>query len=128
MAVFEVLDSNCSDSEYPSSEESEKDREVGQPPPKKHKVTKFTGAFRYKTRFSQEWKELWPFVLAVPGNPHSFRCNVCSKILSCAHQGAADVKDHTATKTHQYLARSLATQPKLSFRSSSDQFRDKVRC
>jgi len=45
--------------EFPASEES--DSEAG-PPQKK---AKFTGVFKYKTKFSNEWKKTWPFVAAV---------------------------------------------------------------
>ena len=93
--------------------------------PSPAKKTKLTGAFRYKTSFCEEWKKTWPFVSSVPGNPYSFRCNVCDKKLSCGHQGAADVKDHVATQSHQKLAKLLATQPKLSF-PAADPLQDKV--
>ena len=73
------------------------------------KKSKFSGAFKYKTKFSEEWKRTWPFVSAVPGDPHHFRCNVCDKSLTCGHQGIADVKDHISTQSHQKLAKSLAT-------------------
>ena len=94
-------------------------------PAAKKKKTKFTGSFLYKTKFSEEWKKTWPFVTAVPGSPHSFRCNVCAKNLSCGHQGAADVKDHIVGQSHQKLAKTLATQPRLSF-TSADPLQDKV--
>lgn len=94
-------------------------------PASKKKKTKFTGSFMYKTRFSGEWKKKWPFVSAVPGNPHSFRCNVCAKNISCGHQGAADVKSHVDSQTHQKLAKTVATQSKLSF-TSADPLQDKV--
>ena len=68
-------------------------------PPVSKKV-KFTGAFKYKTSFSLEWKKTWSFLLSLLGNPHMFHCTICSKNLSCAHQGATDVKDHIATKMH----------------------------
>ena len=106
--------------EFPASEENDSEARPAQ------KKAKITGTFKYKTKFSNEWKKTWPFVAAVPGNPHSFRCNVCAKNLSCGHQGAADVKDHIATQNHQKLAKSLATQPKLSFRSANP-LEDKVR-
>jgi len=79
----------------------------------------------YKTSFSEEWKKTWPFVTSVPGNSHSFRCNICDKKLSCGHQGVSDVKDHIASKSHQKLAKVLATQPKISFPSAAP-LQDKV--
>ena len=73
------------------------------------KKKKFSGSFLYKTKFSEEWKKTWPFVSAVPGSPHTFRCNVCAKNLSCGHQGVADVEDHIASQSHQKLAKTLAS-------------------
>ena len=89
------------------------------------KKTKLAGTFRYSTSFSAEWRKTWAFVSAVPGNPNCFRCNVGNKKLSCAHQGVSDVKDHVATQGHQKLAKTLVTQPKLSF-PSADPLRDNV--
>ena len=66
------------------------DREI-EPSSKKPRIKKFSGAHSYKMKFSAEWKKTWPFISAVPGNPHSFRCNVCAKNLSCAHQGKSDI-------------------------------------
>ena len=86
--------------------DSDRDCDLPEPAAKKKK---FTGSSKYKTKFSEDWRKIWPFVSAVPGSPHGFRCNVCSKILSCGHQGAADVKDHIATQSHQKLAKTLAT-------------------
>lgn len=108
------------------SEESGSDTDstsVTEPGPAKK--TRLMGAFRYKTSYCEEWKKTWPFVSSVPGNRHSFRCNVCDKNLSCGHQGAADIKDHIATQSHQKLAKLLATQPKLSF-PAADPLQDKV--
>ena len=102
---------------------TDSDCELAEPAAKKK--TKFTGSFLYKTKFSEEWKKTWPFVSAVPGNPHQFRCNVCAKNLSCGHQGVADVKDHIASQSHQKLAKTLATQPRLTF-TSADPLQDKV--
>ena len=77
----------------------------------------------YKTKFSAEWKKTWPFISAVP---HSFRCNVCAKNLSCAHQGKSDIKDHIAGKNHIKLSKAAASQPKLYFRSETDTLFNKV--
>ena len=103
---------------------TDSDCESAEPAAKKKK-TKFTGSFLYKTKFSEEWKKTWPFVSAVPGSPHKFRCNVCAKNLSCGHQGVADVKDHIASQSHQKLAKTLATQPRLTF-TSADPLQDKI--
>ena len=61
--------------------------------PKRHKLNsgevtrKLSGAARYKTKFQHVWQEKWPFVTPVRGDPHSFRCTVCNKLVSCGHQG-----------------------------------------
>lgn len=81
--------------------EVESDADGERPAPKR---TKFTGAFKYKTKFCMEWKKKWPFIDSVRGDPYSFRCTVCSKNLSCGHQGSTDVRDHVATKRHLKLA------------------------
>ena len=66
-----------------SSEEYDRDTDFESAEPSaKKKKTKFIGSFLYKTKFSEEWKKTWPFVSAVPGSPHTFRCNVCAKNLS----------------------------------------------
>ena len=94
--------------------------ECAEPLPKLQKTSKYAGAFKYKSKFSVQWKTKWAFLAAVPGNPHSFRCNVCNKSLSCQHQGIADVKAHIATKSHQKNAKAVASQPRLNFRSADD--------
>ena len=101
--------------------ESDSDSSLAKPVFKK---SKFSGAFKYKAKFSEEWKRTWPFAPAVPGDPHHFRCNVCDKSLTCGHQGIADVKDHISTQSLKKLAWSLATQPKISF--STNPLKDKV--
>ena len=89
------------------------------------KRVRFCGAFQYKTKFNKDWQRKWPFVLPVPGSPHSFKCSVCSKTLSCGHQGVADVRDHISTRSHLLLAKGMATQSRLSF-APSNQLADKV--
>ena len=86
------------------------------------------GAFKYKTRYSKDWERKWPFLAPVPHDPHRFRCNVCSKDLSCGHQGASDVKDHVLTKTHQKLTAQMTTQSTLAFKpaKAADLLNDKV--
>ena len=97
-----------------SSSYSTSDEESARPPI--HKKAEFAGSFKYKWSFSHEWKKVWPFVSAVPGSAHVFRCDVCWKNLSCAHQGASGVKEHVATKTHQRMAKATEKEPKLAFR------------
>ena len=41
--------------------------------------TRYGGASKYKTKFKGEWTKTWPFIAAIPGDPYSMRCNVCSK-------------------------------------------------
>ena len=106
-----------------SSTYSTSDEEPERPPI--NKKAKFAGSFKYKCCFSREWKKVWPFVSAVPESARMFRCNVCLKNLSCAHQGAKDVKEHVATKMHQRLAKAAEKQPKLVFHS--DPLGEKVR-
>ena len=52
------------------------------------KRTKFTGAAIYKTKFNKNWTKKYPFLSAVETDPSSYRCNICSRILSCSHQGS----------------------------------------
>ena len=35
-------------------------------------------------------------------------------LLSCGHQGAADIQDHISTKSRQELAKAMATKSRLS--------------
>ena len=80
------------------------------------KKTKYTGAFKYKTKFSPDWKKTWPFLSSLAGNPHQFRCNICAKVLGCVHQGIAYVKGHIAKQSHQRLAKESSSQTNLSFK------------
>jgi len=34
------------------------------------KKAKFTGAFKYNTKFSEAWKRTWPFISSVARDPH----------------------------------------------------------
>ena len=109
------------DSDVMSEDESSSGVPTG-PPPKK----RFTGASKYGTKFSSEWKKTWPFILAVPGSHYKFRCSICAKTLSCQHQGVADVKQHIETRGHQRLAHTAASQTTLSLHSTSDPIHEKV--
>lgn len=51
---------------------------------------------------------------AVPGNAHAFRCLVCSKTISCSHQGETDLKRHVNGKHHQDNARSKSQMKPLN--------------
>lgn len=87
---------------------------------------KYSGAYKYKTRFSTDWTKTWSFITAVPGDQHSFRCTLCSKTLSCSHQGISDVKTHIARKTHQRIGSQMSKQSQLSFASRMDPLSNKV--
>ena len=92
-------------------EEEEPEELEHQSPKKKRKPQ--TGAAAYQTRFKPEWKKEFP-VSAVFGDPHRFRCNVCSVNLLCNHQGICDIKAHCKTTGHREKAKALAKQPRLS--------------
>lgn len=102
--------------------DSEDESTLSEPPPKK----KFTGASKYGTKYSSEWKKLWPFILPVPDSQYKFQCSICMKYLSCKHQGVADVKQHIATTGHQKTAQTMASQATLSLHRSSDPIHEKV--
>ena len=63
---------------------------------------------------------------SVSNDPYRFWCNICSKKLSCAHQGKADIKDHILTQNHQRLAKQMTKQSKLSFKLTADPLSEKV--
>ena len=71
------------------SESDDSDVNISGPSEKK---AKYSEAYKYKTRFSKDWTKTWNFITAVPNDQFSFRCTLCSKILSCSHQGISDVK------------------------------------
>ena len=96
-----------------SSSYSTSDEESARPPI--HKKAKSAGSFKYKCSFSQEWKKVWPFVSAIPGSAHVSLQHMLEE-LSCAHQGARDVKEHVAFKTHQRMAKATEKEPKLASR------------
>ena len=64
-----------------------------------NKKAKFAGLFKCKCSFSQDWKKVWPFVLAVPESTHiSLQCMLEELKLHTPRRW--DVKKHSATKTH----------------------------
>ena len=117
------LESEASESECDDSSNCDTDNEKDiMPSPKRRRTestNKFSGAFKYKTKFQKEWSKVWPFIAAIPGEPHNVRCNVCDKKINIAHQGAADIRSHLKSKKHNQLAKASATQKKLSFPSSN---------
>ena len=68
---------------------------------------RLSGAALYKSTFQASWTKKWPFVKPVNGDKTSFRCTVCSKVLSCVHQGERDVTRHIATTQHQRNAKTI---------------------
>ena len=119
--MWEILAPRFSRAEVMARTSSDSECSILEPAVKK---AKFTGAFKYKTKFSEAWKRTWPFISSVAHDPYRFRCNLCDKSLSCGHQGITDVKDHISTQSHQRLAKSMESQPKLSF--SANPLKDKV--
>lgn len=94
--------------------------------PTQSKKAKFSGAYKYKTKFKKEWSKTWKFIGPVPGDPYSFRCTVCSKNLSCSHQGIADVKIHISGKNHQKFVKGTQSQTQLSQFTVQDPLADKA--
>ena len=79
---------------------------------------KLNGAARYKTKFQHVWQDKWPFATPVLGDPHSFLCNVCNKLVSCGHQGERDVSRHYESTQHQKSVAAVANTRKLNFKPS----------
>ena len=108
------------------SDSSEEELHAG-PPPKspqlQHErqktIRKLSGAAVYNSSFQGSWTKKWPCIKPVNGDTKSFQCTVCSKILSCAHQGERDVTRHVATTQHQHKAKTIQGTHPLSFASSS---------
>lgn len=104
------------------------------PSPKRAKANescnsrKNKGAALYQSSFQASWHARWPCVVPVKGNPHSFRCTLCSKVVSCAHQGERDVTRHIASAQHQQNAKALKGTAPLKFASQAQQVGDKVNC
>ena len=80
---------------------------------------RLSGAALYKSTFQASWTKKWPFVKPVKGDKTLFRCTVCSKVLSCAHQGERDVTRHIATTQHQRNAKTIQGTRPLSFESAA---------
>ena len=80
---------------------------------------KLSGAARYKTKFQRVWQDKWPFATPVQGDPHSFRCNVCNKVVSSGHQGERDVSRHYESTQHQKSVAAVANTRKLNFKPSA---------
>ena len=111
---------------YPAADDGESDSDsvTATGSPKRQRLltrgerSKYSGAFKYKTKFNKQWTKTWPFIASIPENPYLARCNVCAKSISIAHQGAADIRSHIQSQSHSKLAKVTATQPRLTFPSS----------
>jgi hypothetical protein len=93
-------------------------------------LRKFDGAARFKSKFQPSRSKKWACIIAVPRSPTEFRCTVCDKVCSCAHQGESDVTRHIQGEKHQKNVRARTNAAPLSsfgFISTSDPLKDKVR-
>ena len=91
---------------------------------------KFDGAARFKSKFQPTWSKKWPCIIAAPRSSSEFRCTVCDKVSSCAHQGESDVTRHIQSEKHQKNVRTRTNAAPLSsfgFISNSNPLKDKVR-
>jgi len=85
------------------------------------------GAAGYNCVYKKAWKKEWSFITAV-NDPHSFHCAVCSRDVSCKHQGRADVERHINKNIHQNNVKRIEGQNKLPFVSNQDPLAEKVCC
>ena len=90
------------------------------------KKRKLHGAATYFTKFDPAWKTKFPCVQPVKKDTFSFLCTVCSKVISCKHQGVKDVKRHIEGLNHCKLAKGADRQSTISFRPTSDPVSKKV--
>ena len=67
-------------------------------PPKKVKRS-LSGEATYKSWFKKDWAKFYP-LSEVQNSSGEFCCNVCSCVVSCSHQGQADVKHHVEGPIH----------------------------
>ena len=105
-----------------SSSESDSDSPV-------MKKAKYVGVAKYKSKFNKDWIVKYPFVSSVTSDTSVFHCNVCNRTFSCAHQGEADLKHHTASDGHTALAKEQAKQPAITsfLRQPNSNIQEKVR-
>ena len=86
---------------------------------------KTKGAGKYDCTFKKDWTKEWSFITAA-NDPHSFHCVICTRDVSCKHQGRADVERHINKDIHQNNTKRLEGQNKLPFRSKQDPLAEKV--
>ena len=72
-----------------------------------------SGAATYTSQFKKDWTKLYP-VSEVRNSPGEFRCNVCSGVVSCPHQGEADVKRHMEGPIYQKKLKDLKSMKTLN--------------
>ena len=70
-----------------------------------------------------KWREKYPCIQPVKGDPFSFLCTTCNKTVSCKHMGIGDVKRHIQAKNHEKAAKQMEQQ---SFFSTRDPVMKKV--
>ena len=96
--------------------------------PLKRAKRSLSGAATYKSRFKKDWTKLYP-VSEVQNSPGEFRCNVCSCVVSCSHQGEADVKRHVEGPIHQKKLKDLKSMKTLNnfgFKKQDDTLKEQV--
>ena len=86
---------------------------------------KTKGAGKYDCTFKKDWTKEWSFITAA-NDPHSFHCVICTRDVSCKHQGRADVERHINKDIHQNNTKRLEGQKKLPFRFKQDPLAEKV--
>ncbi len=64
----------------------------------------------YQTKFKDEWKKEFVFILSVCGDLYLFRCNLCCTSILCHHLGKRDVKAHCKSAGHLQKAKALDKQ------------------
>ena len=68
----------------------------------------------YKTKFQLSWMKKWPFILPA-SKSYSFHCKVCSKTMSCGHQGERDFIRHSDSAQHKKNVQGLKNNQTLNF-------------
>ena len=96
--------------------------------PLKKAKRRLSGAATYKSWFKKDWTKLYP-VSEVQNSSGEFCCNVCSCVVSCSHQGKANVKCHVEGPIHQKKLKDLKSMKTLnnfSFRKQDDTLKEQV--
>lgn len=85
------------------------------PQPTKKFTRKYQGAAAYKSKFQLQWQKKWPCITPMKEKPNYFYCTVCSKSVSCGHQGEKDVKRHMDSDFHKKNVSSVKHTVPLKF-------------